>query len=389
MGTGNVSALKIMINACRITGRACSGAIRFFLLAAIIMGAVFAYGCTGVSGSKSSGEKIKVLVLSGQHSIELSGHDGSDHARIVKKSAESASVDGSTKKLPLIFVPQKELLYVNGRPYRGTIKIISDNDGLSVVDILPIESYLVGVINHEISSKWHIEAVKAQAIVARTYAYVRMKNNSGAAYHIEGTVAGQVYKGTSSEDEAAQKAVRSTAGIILAYKDKPVMAVYHSNAGGRTEAAKEIWNTDYEYLRSVKSPYDKTQPGYEWTYSITSAELKTALKRIGRKGGVPVKLSVEETMPSGRVKTVLVKTDDSEKYTITGEDLRKAIGQTIIKSTLFEIDRSGGKFFFTGRGYGHGVGMSQWGAKGMAEDGYSYKEILYHYYPGTDLARAW
>ncbi len=337
------------------------------------------------------GEKLRVLVVNGRKTIRVNGAEGTGSGvNITRVSDTQAKVKRKVVDLPIRLTPVKEFIYLNGRPYRGVVDIYAGEVGLMAVNELYIEPYIVGLINHEISSKWPEAAVKAQAIIARTYALHEKERTGGKGlderYDLDGSVLGQVYKGVNAEDNLALRAVKETRGTVLTYRGKIALTVYHSNAGGMTESSGNVWTTGYPYLRSVKSPYDKGAPGYSWQYPITPEKLASRLKRAGFKVGRPESVTVTERTRSNRVHKLDIEGSD-EIVTLSGKEFREAIGYDHIKSTNFEVSRNGNLFFFTGKGLGHGVGMSQWGAKGMAANGYTYKEILRHYYPGTRLSR--
>ncbi|MBI5237162.1 MAG: SpoIID/LytB domain-containing protein [Deltaproteobacteria bacterium] len=343
-------------------------------------------GCVIVPGQAEHGEKIRVLVLKGSKEFDVSGsREGALHIR--KDPYGAVKVNGTTEGLPLRLHPEGEFIYLNGKPYRGTIEVEDGQEGLIAVNELLLESYLVSIINNEISSKWPHDVLKAQAVVARTYAVYQRNRRQNSPYHIEGSVMGQVYSGVDTEDSAALTAVRDTAGEILTYSGEPALTVYHSNAGGMTDSAKDIWAHYYPYLLAVKSPYDETAPRFYWEFTLSAGSLKEALERSGYHTGEPEAVYTTEITPAGRVKSVIIKDKGSRKLRLTGEDLRKAVGYSNLRSTMFEVNKSGDTFIFRGKGSGHGVGLSQWGAKGMAEKGYTYSEILMYYYPGTKLVK--
>ncbi len=346
-------------------------------------------GCVkDVAGNAAEGDSIRVLVLAGVDSISIKGvSNGGDLD--IRREGEGVTMNGAPRALPLRLSPEGEFIYLNNRPYRGSLEVLPDGAGLMVVDELPLERYLVGIINTEISSKWPVESIKAQAVVARTYAiFVRAKKKEGP-YDIEGSVLGQVYSGAAAEDGAAMRAVRETAGEILVYDDEPALTVYHSNAGGMTDSAKDVWQSDYPYLKPVKSPYDEAAPRFSWEFSIEKKAFGEKLKGAGFDMAGPESIEPVTTTPSGRHKALVIRDNKGERVFLTGEDLRRALGYSVLRSTRFEVERKGEDFIFKGKGSGHGVGLSQWGARGMAEDGYGYREILEHYYPGTELRKAY
>jgi len=355
----------------------------FSLLIAVV---AIITGCAGTSvRDMESGESIKVLVLNGAKELSISGRRNTLHIKWVDNG--SVSVNGSETSLPVVYRPTDEFINLNGRPYRGMLTVEASKGSLMVVNEVPLEAYIAGIINNEISSKWPKSAVMAQAVVARTYAVYQKKRRASGAYHIEGTTMGQVYSGASAEDAAAIAAVSATKGQILVYNGEPALTVYHSNAGGMTEDSGDVWSSAYPYLASVESPYDESAPRYTWQYSITTAAFKAALNKAGYRLDEPVSVAPSALSPSGRAKTVIITDGQGSSVTLSGEDLRKTLGYGNIKSTMFKAELAADAFVFIGRGNGHGVGLSQWGAKGMADAGYSYKEILKHYYTGAQLIK--
>ncbi len=354
----------------------------------VILVFLCASGCIRVpSGQAGYGDKIRVLVLNGISSLNIK--NGTDTLKIRKEVPGTVLVNGREKSLPLRFYPDKEFIYLNGRPYRGAIEVLDGKKGLLVVNELFLELYLIGIINNEISSKWPKEVIKSQAVIARTYAVYQKKRRLKDPYNIEGSVMGQVYNGVTTEDSSAARAVKETAGEILTYGGEPALTVYHSNAGGMTDSSKDIWSHYYPYLNAVKSPYDASAPGFNWEFTLASGSLKDILSSSGYNIERPEAIYLEDVTASGRVKTLIIKDSNNRTLRLSGEDLRKIIGYSTLKSAIFGVSKNRDLFTFKGRGSGHGVGLSQWGAKGMAENGYSYREILSHYYPGTTLDKAY
>lgn len=346
-------------------------------------------GCLRIiPGEARGGDKIRILVLNGPTTLNIKSSDRGSFT-IKREGPDEIRLNGRLKELPVRIYPKGEFVYVDGRPYRGTIEIAEGRAGLMVINELNLESYVAGIIKNEVSTKWPTDAIKTQAVVARTYAVFNREKRAKSKYHLEGTVMGQVYGGAASEDPAAKRAVMETAGEILTFAGEPALTVYHSNAGGMTEASHEVWANDYPYLRSVKSPFDEEAPQYNWELPVQAEAFAVYLRKAGNRIGTPVEVEVIDRTPSGRVKAAVVRDSEGVFINISGEDLRKAVGYSGLKSTIFEVSMTGDIFVFKGRGSGHGVGLSQWGAKGMAEEGDSYREILKHYYPGTDLVKAY
>lgn len=268
---------------------------------------------------------------------------------------------------------------VNTKSYRGVLELSASNGVLLVINELPLEDYLVGVINSEISSTWPMESVKAQAVIARTYAVAKRIERHGSPYHLEATVMDQVYSGSDLEDSRAARGVHETAGQVLTYHGKPIQAFYHATCGGKTEDSSHVWGAALPYLKGVDCQYCALGNSNTWEQTLSLSRLETALKVAGL---TDIRLGSRNSR--GRLKTVLLGTSHGT-VTMPATKFRMAVGSTVIKSTNFTVRVDDGSAYFSGSGYGHGVGLCQWGAKQRALDGFSYSEILSYYYPGTEL----
>lgn len=278
-------------------------------------------------------------------------------------------------------------VYVNNKPYRGLAELTVTDKGILVVNQLPLEEYLVGLINCEISSAWPIEAVKAQAIIARTYALNRKKSRLTSPYHMESSVIDQVYEGCLIEDSRAHRAVSETTGEVLVFGGAIIQAFYHSSCGGRTEASENIWGASVPYLKGVECQYCLTSPtATGWECKLALKDIEERLRVGGHKvsGLYDIKAGADNSR--GRLKQVVLLASKGG-CTISGEQFRKAVGYGVIKSTRFTLKNFRNEITFSGSGNGHGVGLCQWGAKQRALDGFNYKEILSYYYPGTELKK--
>ncbi|QIA26235.1 stage II sporulation protein D [Thermaerobacter sp. PB12/4term] len=271
--------------------------------------------------------------------------------------------------------------------------------GQDSVQTLPLEVYLTGVVAAEMPASFHIEALKAQAVAARTYTVRQMQvfGGPGCREHAEADVCGDPQTGQAWQPLEArrrdwgllngwrfarkiQQAVQETAGLILVYQGAPIDAVYHSTSGGRTEDASAVWGNQVPYLRPVDSPWETASPHWRSTRTMTLQEFARRLEvdpKVVRDLPGDQCFARVESSPGGRVGRATV----GEKV-FTGPQLRQRLE---LPSTWWTCRRQGEQLTFTIRGWGHGVGMSQYGADGMARQGYSYQEILRHYYPGTSL----
>lgn len=373
-----------------ILGR-CSDQLNFlpviFFLFAILAG--------GAGAATFQPETVRVAIAKGGESVRLDGSgvlatdERGEPVRLglptqVRRLKDGLSVSGKTVRRLMVASPG--VVQVNGKGYRGTIEIAPYEKGVLVVNDLPLEDYLVGLINCEISSLWPMEAVKAQAVVARTYAVYQKRARGNGPYHLEATTLDQVYDGCEIEDSRATRGVRETAGEVLTYNGQPIQAFYHSNCGGRTELAENVWGFRLPYLRSVDCKYCINNPSTRWEQTIPLKKLETLLKGAGYAVSGLRDIRGGKKNESGRL-TELTLVSSKGTTSITAVNFRKIVGYTVIKSTNFEVKVSDDSAFFTGTGYGHGVGLCQWGAKQRAADGFTYREILAYYYPGARLER--
>ena len=269
-------------------------------------------------------------------------------------------------------------LEVSDRAFRGELIFHSRDTGFFVVNRLLLEDYLRGVIPREMPASWPIEALKAQAVAARTYALYQIEKHRDEQWDVMATVMSQVYGGRGAETTTTDQAVRETTGQILTYNERPILAYFHSNSGGSTESTDKVWGTQLPYLEAVEDPYSLGTRVDAWEAVFTLDKINAALANDGLTGitdVVPVEFS-----PSGRVTRIRFKTSNGSAE-MPANTTRLRLGSTVMKSTWWEANKQGSRLHFQGRGYGHGVGMSQWGAKAMAALGFDFLQILHHYYP--------
>jgi stage II sporulation protein D len=278
------------------------------------------------------------------------------------------------------------IVSANQRRVRGGIEIRRVPGGLQVVNEVGLEDYVAGTVGKEIYSDWEPETMKAQAVAARSYALYQKARNSGQPYHVVSSTGHQVYGGVDAEMPEVVAAVSATRGAFLTYRRKPILAAYHSASGGRTASAKEVWGESLPYLVSMKVEGEEESPDTYWRAAISRTKLGRALASLGIQIDTVREARVVDRSRSGRASRVQIRSD-TDSHTLEARALRVALGETVIRSTLFEIRVQKDGFVFVGSGYGHGVGMSQWGAQAMALRGSSYREILRAFYPGTSLVR--
>ncbi len=367
---------------------------------------------------------------------------------------------------PITIVPVgniKIIIVFNGQKYhyRGNIEIDFDKEHkkLNVINIIGIEEYLYGVLKKEISPRWPAEALKTQAIAARTFAIFNMNKYIDEGYNICASTNSQAYGGVNHEDPLTNKAVDETRGVIMTYKGKPINAVYHSDSGGYTEDSENVWGSFLPYLRSVKSKFEEKvfPPYHTWTCSIDEKDLTKKLQKQGYTINSVVSIEPVNKSETGRISELAFITNNNEVINMKANNFRSLIGVDLIRSTLFSIKVIGEEisiakdtedkkeiedkeeqrqstkeileqkkdwtikellelmmkrkeerekekvekipkveivksntlftFIFSGSGNGHGVGMSQWGAYGMAIQGFSYQDILKYYYQGINIIK--
>ncbi len=268
-------------------------------------------------------------------------------------------------------------LLVMGTHYTGDIDVWKGDNGLYLINELPLEEYVKDVVAVEVRPDWETEALKAQAVISRTYAVYQKKMNGDSIYHIASSVIHQVYKG-NNPDERVAHAVAETSSEILTFNNRPIEAFYHSTCGGRTENPEDVFGKNYPYLKSIESNCE-ISPYWFWEKRIQLTEIEKALNLAGIK-----EISIKSYTSTNRVKQLDIIAS-SGTTTINATDLRKALGWSRLPSTNFHISRDGDSIIFEGKGYGHGVGLCQWSALQMAREGKNYKEILSLFYPGTTI----
>jgi len=380
----------------------------------------------------------------------IKGVLGDGSYTVVQPSASRITVLKSDNSVVLVFDSEKGLLQIkpkkennpyifklDGVSYRGHLEVrrIEGSD-MTVINVLPLEEYIYGVVPYEIEASSHIEALKAQAVAARTYTVNSMGKHKKYGFDLCPTTSCQVYKGYSGEAESTNRAVDETKGKIVTYNGKPAQIFYFSSSGGRTEDVKNVWGSDIPYLKSVEDKYESGKSRYyNWESVYTSDEIKQILIGLKQDVGDILSINITKLSDAGRVTELVIKGTKgectfvreacryrfsllrSQWYRITTDaDVTIAVSGTQQKKTTLggmkvmtskgvktlnanqrnvKVKGSGGKnytvpvvptkYIFTGKGLGHAVGMSQEGAKGMAMAGFKYDEILQHYFTGTKV----
>jgi len=344
--------------------------------------------------------EMRIGLTSGVKRVELKVSaacvliDTATGKRLSKIPAEKKFViDAAKLKADTVEVRPKEIRLqdlqttIDGKKFFGGVRLNKVNGSLTVINLVPTEEYLRGVVAKEMIPSFPLEALKAQTVAARSFAMKNRGRHKSEGYDLCATTHCQVYDGEKFFD-SVDTAVEETRGEVLMFKNKIADANFHTDSGGMTENVGEVWGTVRPYLVAVKEILKLSEP---WSLSFSAKDFSS---RFGSDFGdvKSIKLSpltigkdAADRTSSGRVKFAqIVGTRKTVK--ISGNDLRRKFS---LPSTLFDMKLDGGNVVFVGYGRGHGVGMSQLGAKSYAQDGWSYKKILAHYYRGAELKKVY
>lgn len=403
---------------------------KIFLFFSFIIFILFISGCSGSKesydrryGSETEeGDLIRVLLdeqpdnykfttesplyLKNGNSYLAKVHPGNTLSISNSGSQVEVEIEGKSFKgedLQLVSESPGDPVTYKGNSYRGVINIIPDGAELRIINLLSVEQYLKGVIPREMPSgkgNEYYEALKAFAICARTYTVSKIRENK-KLFDVFADTRDQVYGGSKTEKEIMNNVVDETRGLILTYDDKPAVTFYHSTCGGYTEDAKNVFpNMELPYLRVVKDgdePYCSISPKFTWTEVLSEKSFIQRLVSSGYLDGsdYTVKdLNINSTFKSGRINELEIDLSDNNNKTksvkIYGNKIRYVIrtgdNKSILESNNFNIKKdSQDNIVINGKGYGHGVGLCQWGALAQSRNGKSYEEILSFYYPGTKI----
>ncbi len=298
--------------------------------------------------------------------------------RVVLVARDGAvAIEGGGRSWPAVQVAgetDEAALTVGKQGVRGAIAAIANGDKLLLVNVLPLEAYLEGVLGSEMPPGFPLEALKAQAVAARTYALRKKIEQFGQPVHLGSSVISQVYKGLEAEDPRTRQAVEQTRGQILTADLEPIEAYFHASCGGRTESGAEALGRPLPYLKSVSCPCSGMAPS-RWEMLLPQREIKERFAGAGNH------LEVMGRTGAGRARRVSL----GDGRSIDAVTFREKLGYGRVKSLWFDVTKGPAGYTLKGHGSGHGAGLCQWGAKGLAEQGRTYTEILSHYYPGTEL----
>ena len=292
---------------------------------------------------------------------------------------------------------------LNKACYNGEFIVSANGNKLNAINVIDIEDYLRGVVPYEIGKldESKFEALKAQAVAARTYAYKHFGSRVAQGFDVYADTRDQVYKGLHSATELTDKAVRETEGVVMTYNGEFITAYYHSTCGGETEGVVTWGRPDHPYLKNKPdlrpdgTPWCRESNYTEWTREFTEDELRDLFQINAKeaKANVPSfssikSMHIQDTLKSGRIHTLVIETNNGS-FTAKADKIRWLFkrGGTILPSSFFRIHKNGNEWILKGKGFGHGVGLCQMGARARAQAGQSYIQILTHYYPGITLEK--
>ncbi|HEY9843751.1 MAG: SpoIID/LytB domain-containing protein [Candidatus Sericytochromatia bacterium] len=347
----------------------------------------------------SATSRVRVLNGLGWHDI---GQLAPTSQLLVKTQPGGLKVEGLQgtelyQGLRLESPNEQSLIQADQAWYRGHLTLTAVKGGFTIVNELPLEQYLYSVVPSEMPASWPIEALKSQAVAARTYALTHLGQYRKRGFDVTSDTSSQVYQGVKAEHSNSLRAVAETAGLIMTYNDQPIQAYFHSTSGGRTENGADLW-APLPYLQPVDD-VDQASPKYTWHEEQSQETVRIRLKEsLKVQVGKILALQPQDYTSGGRVKTLRVLGSEGQQL-ISGERVRSALR---LNSTFFNVggvdaegklikqpgkDKIPVSFQFAGRGWGHGMGMSQWGARQLAVDGYPFQSILSHYYRGVRIER--
>ena len=275
-------------------------------------------------------------------------------------------------------------LRIGNRRVDGRVRLIARKGELLAVAVVPLETYVAAVISREAAPRFQPEALSALAVAARTYAAGAAAKPRDPAYDVACGVEDQVFDGMDGVAAVFREAADRTRGLVVRYRGELARTVYHSTCGGRTEDARSAWGMDVPYLRSQLCDDCADSPVYRWEYRMSAAEGRRIAKGLGVPPGKDLRIAVTGRTPTGRASRVRISSGGVSRE-LQAAEFRKAAGYAKVRSLKMEIASVGGEWRFTGEGWGHGVGMCQYGANGMARRGAGFREILARYYPGTEI----
>jgi len=332
----------------------------------------------GTSGVVLEGETIRAWGIDGRLAAEAAG-------RVTLAAVgERIRWNGSRLLGDALDVAGAPNLRVGSRKVAGRVRLIARRGELLAVAVEPFEAYVAAVVSREVPPRFHPEALAAMAVAVRTYAVGAAAKPRDPAYDVVAGVEDQVFDGMDGIAAAFREAADRTRGVVVRYRGELARTVYHSTCGGRTEDARSAWGKDIPYLRAQSCDDCADSPVYRWEYRMSEAEGRRVAGALGVPPGKDLRIAVAGRTPTGRASRVRV-TSGGVSRELQAAEFRKVAGYAKVRSLKMEIVPVAGEWRFTGEGWGHGVGLCQFGANGMARRGAGFREILARYYPGTEI----
>jgi len=298
------------------------------------------------------------------------------------------AIQGIEPKPPRVRIRGDGPLRIGHHTLVGEIEIrVGASRRLQAINHLPLERYLVGLLAEEMGVDWPQEALKAQAVASRTFSVHRCLKRQREAYDLSTDTLDQVYRGILNEAEQTESAVKATHGEVLTYGSIPVEALFHACCGGQTRSAKEVFGTAVDYLVQIRDPYCSGCPSENWTVEISIADMENLLNHSRELNWFGTIASMQQVVEEGQPVQNEFSSNHGQKLSFSNQKLRELLGVERVWSSLFSWRPNSTELLFQGHGRGHGVGLCQWGARGMAKRGKGYQEILQFYYPRTELRK--
>jgi stage II sporulation protein D len=330
-------------------------------------------------GAAAFGEEIRIEVARGRREARVEA-GGRAHSLAVRDSG--LLIDGKPASTAEFAAPLK----LDGRALPGRLEVFVEGGSLVAVNAVDLEQYVAAVVASEVPRDWPREALRAQAVAARTFAVAqKVAQGAGARAHLGSSVLDQVYRNAANPPPSALEAAHATSGQVLTWGAAPIAAYFSASCGGVSESAEAAF-----HLAPGATPYlrggEKDEDGREWTVRLPLSAIGAALRKAGRMQAEIRSVAVQSRTASGRAQTLALLTSAGSRQ-LAAVELRQLIGYGRLPSLLFDVDTEGDTAVFRGRGSGHGVGLCQWGARARALGGDGYREILAHYYPGAEIRR--
>ncbi len=299
----------------------------------------------------------------------------------IKERDLNSNSNSSSRKQAIFTIDEENPIVYKKVKYSGKIIIEKNKEKFFVINEIELEKYIAGVLRKEISYSWPKNAIKAQALAARSYAYNFIEKNNNKAYHVGVDTSYQVFGGIHGVHSNITENVEKTRDLIMVYRNNPIQTFFHASCGGITEKAEDVWQSDKKlrYFKNIRCPYCKTHPLYTWERSFKKELLESKIAAHISAKKIK-KITILKMSYSKRIKLLALKPASGKSVLMTGNEFRRVLGAKSFPSTKFTLSKNKNDYVFKGKGFGHGVGLCQWGAKTLAERRNSYTSILNFYY---------